>query len=410
MRSQVSLPTYITSPASSFFRSFIIATTPAMDNPFDQNQVYERFLYGYFIDKGFYETAEVFRREAEARAYPLSPSEIDVPNPLLLEWWVINSDFSEWERKNSLDNEGSYYRDEAIMLHQSGLTQSREYALNEQMIEELTLDNSFGVILRENLVPVSHPGNLLTSFPHVNQGGTDNQGLESIVEAFVRSRNASNESQNQGKRKRSRDYEDGNIDIPGTNNSHLETSSQYRDSDYLFEFPSCCIKIAEDWMASSLGQDDDFNLPTYLFEEQNDEEGNFCSKGIAFKLSSSLVEEKQEDPSFIKDDIFELSSLVKGKKNEEGNSSNQDANMYDCSSHEDDGAVSAINLDELHEAPNNDETQGGITGGNSVSETVTSVESCTMSLPPANLGSTDAEVLDSVVQTILRTTEIATIE
>ncbi|KVI11926.1 hypothetical protein Ccrd_009666 [Cynara cardunculus var. scolymus] len=119
--------------------------------------------------------------------------EIDVPNPLLLEWWVINSDFSEWERKNSLDNEGSYYRDEAIMLHQSGLTQSREYALNEQMIEELTLDNSFGVILRENLVPVSHPGNLLTSFPHVNQGGTDNQGLESIVEAFVRSRNASNE-------------------------------------------------------------------------------------------------------------------------------------------------------------------------------------------------------------------------
>ena len=43
-------------------------------------------------------------------------------------------------------------------------------------------------------------------------------------------------------------------------------------------------------------------------------------------------------------------------------------------------------------------------------EIVMSAERLIMSSPPENLGSTDAEGLNSVVQTILRTTEIAAIE
>ncbi|KAI3772254.1 hypothetical protein L6452_03436 [Arctium lappa] len=500
----------------------------------------------------------------------MTTSKIDVPNELLLEWWVVNSDFSEWERKNSLDNEGSSYKAEGSIWQQSGLTLSREYALNEEMIEELTLDNSFGVVFGKKLLPetvsnlgsmiqfsgptdqdctdnqgiesvvqafqrttliasnevslaVPNPGISLPSFPLVNQGGTDDHRLDSIVEAFVRSRNASNEniaaaglmpnclmpnclmlfdgqskrwfippialelnllqvawmelrqpmrllvmvvgivkacldselhtyslathlhsksciadgsitsgagkrfvllsdqltlhsvlhSQNGRKRKRSRDYEDGSIDIPGTNISHLETSSRSRDSDHLFEFPSSLIKIAEDWMRD-FGEDDDFNLPPYLFEEKNDEEGNFCSKGITFKLSSSLVEERQEDTSFIKDDTFELSSLVKGKINEEGDSSSRDAYTYDSSSHdkgnEDDGALSAINLDELHKAPNNDETQGVTVGGSFLLQPVLHSKSLTWSSEPANLDDTYTLGSHSAAQAILRTTEIASTE
>ena len=114
-------------------------------------------------------------------------------------------------------------------------------------------------------------------------------------------------------------------------------------------------------MGALIGQDNNFNLPPYLVEEKNDEGGNFCSKGITLNPSSSLMEEKQEDSNFVEGDTFELSSIVKGKKIEEGDSSSRDAYMYDSShdkGNEDDGVISAINLDELHEAPSNHERQG----------------------------------------------------
>ncbi|KAJ9548520.1 hypothetical protein OSB04_021063 [Centaurea solstitialis] len=454
------------------------------DNNFNHNQLYERFLYDYFIDKGFYETAEVFRRETLARAYP---SEIDVPNELLLEWWVVNSDFSEWESKNSLNNEGSCYRAEATVSQQSGLTLSSEDALNEQMIEELTLDYSFGVILGHgdilvpetapnpgSMIPFSAPanqgytdneglesvvqaylrtttvesneaclsvpnseslislsalanqdnthneeldfvvqdfpsttmiaskevglavpnsGNLMPSFPLVNHGGTDNQGLESIVEAFVRPRNESNENY-----------------IAKKQGDTLSLNGQRFLQRRLDNRANVAVCTKDGFIR----QDNSFNLPTYLVEAKNDEEGNFCSKGITLKLSSSLMEEKQEDANFVEGDTFELSSIVKGKKIEEGGSSSRDAYVYDSSSHdkgnEDDGVISAINLDELHDAPNNDERQGVTAGGTSVLQTMPHSESLAWSSAPPNLNGPDTLGPHSAVQAIVNTTEITSTE
>ncbi|KAI3772256.1 hypothetical protein L6452_03438 [Arctium lappa] len=114
-------------------------------------------------------------------------------------------------------------------------------------------------------------------------------------------------------------------------------------------------------------------------------------------------------------DTFDLVSFVdKGNEKEVWGSSTQEANMHYPSSHgkcyKNNSMISLWILDEHHESPKNDESQRGITRGNLVFETVTSAESLIMPSPPANLGSTDAGGVDSVVQTILRTTEIATNE
>ncbi|KAI3801474.1 hypothetical protein L1987_29579 [Smallanthus sonchifolius] len=129
--------------------------------------ILDHMLYCNFIQRGLYQTAEVFRQETGAQFLPvssLSPTEDDVPGGISLEQLLVINEAGQAERITIPDDDGSSYRDEDNMWQQSGLTPSGEHESNEQIVEGLTLDDIF-----------------------------DNQGLASVVEACQSSKMASNE-------------------------------------------------------------------------------------------------------------------------------------------------------------------------------------------------------------------------
>ncbi|XP_057513359.1 transcriptional corepressor LEUNIG-like isoform X2 [Actinidia eriantha] len=127
-----------------------------MGNQWDNRAMFERYLYDYLIKKGMYETAEIFRREANLTFNPMSLPAIDVPDGFLHEWWLIFYDmFKASEPKNPDNDEASSnVVEQMVNVSQRGNPSLlREQELNEQMIKDLTDGSDFACATGDNLMP-----------------------------------------------------------------------------------------------------------------------------------------------------------------------------------------------------------------------------------------------------------------
>lgn len=124
-----------------------------MGRPWDNREMFERYVYDYLMKNGRGEIAEIFRQEANLSFDPMSPPVIDVPDGFLREWWLIFHDtFKGWQQNNPHKNESSSYM---VNGNQQGNpSKSREQEMTEEMIRELTGSSDFALTIGDNLMPL----------------------------------------------------------------------------------------------------------------------------------------------------------------------------------------------------------------------------------------------------------------
>ncbi|KAF7119974.1 hypothetical protein RHSIM_Rhsim13G0074000 [Rhododendron simsii] len=127
-----------------------------MGCPWDNREMFERYVYDYLMKNGKGEIAEIFRCEANLPFDPMSPPAIDVPDGFLHEWWLIFHEiFKGWKQNNSNNNEGSSYMAKEMVnvkIQQGDPSQSREQEMNEEMIRELTGSSDFALTIVDNSI------------------------------------------------------------------------------------------------------------------------------------------------------------------------------------------------------------------------------------------------------------------
>ncbi|KAI8523662.1 hypothetical protein RHMOL_Rhmol13G0090900 [Rhododendron molle] len=146
-----------------------------MGCPWDNREMFERYVYDYLMKNGKGEIAEIFRCEANLPFDPMSPPAIDVPDGFLHEWWLIFHEiFKGWQQNNSNNNQSSSNMAKEMVnvkIQQGDPSQSREQEMNEEMIRELTGSSDFALTIVDNPIP-------LVGY-HLAESGQTSQGLTS---------------------------------------------------------------------------------------------------------------------------------------------------------------------------------------------------------------------------------------